>query len=171
MAAGTHPVTATWRGVGRWIGLALALLVTVPGVLRPLSGSLLSTVNLVFHEAGHVLFGLFGETVMLLGGSVMQVLVPLACAAAFLARRDRYAAGIVTLWAAHSLASVAAYIRDAPTRNLDLITGDPDTHDWWQLLGAADALRLAAPLGSAVAFLAFVAIVAGVLLAVWDELK
>ncbi|WP_309572401.1 hypothetical protein [Deinococcus sp.] len=161
----------TARRSGRWAGLAMALLVTVPGVLHPLSGSLLDSVNLVFHEAGHVVFGLLGETIMLLGGSVMQVVVPLACAGAFLLRRDRYAAGIVTLWAGQSLMSVAAYVRDAPTRNLDLITGDPDTHDWWQLLGAANALSAAAPLGNAIAFLAFAALVIGVLLAVWDELK
>ncbi|THF88351.1 hypothetical protein E7T09_03865 [Deinococcus sp. KSM4-11] len=171
MAAGEDALNPAVRRWGRWVGLAVALLVTVPGVLHPLSGSLLDHVDLVFHEAGHVIFSVLGETVMLLGGSLMQVLVPLGCAAAFLQRRDRYAAGLMTLWAGQSLMGVATYVRDAPTRNLDLITGDPDTHDWWQLLGAANALNMAAPLGSAIAFLAFVALVIGVLLAVWDELK
>ncbi|GHF30546.1 hypothetical protein HNQ07_000708 [Deinococcus metalli] len=164
-------MTLRTAALGRWAGLAAALLLTVPGVLRPLSGSLLDHVDLVFHEAGHVIFSPFGETLMLLGGSVMQVLVPLGCALTFLFRRDRYAAGLVTLWTAQSLAGVAAYVRDAPTRNLDLITGDPDTHDWWQLLGAADALSLAAPLGNMLAFLAFACLVAGVLLAVWDDVR
>ena len=52
-----------------------------------------------------------------------------------------------------------------------MITGDPDTHDWWQLLGGWNALNLADPLGRLVAFLAFTAVVVGVTLAVWDELR
>ncbi|PNY80011.1 hypothetical protein CVO96_00360 [Deinococcus koreensis] len=157
--------------LGRWLGLAVALMITVPATLRPLQGHPLDGVNLVFHEAGHVLLSVLGETVMLLGGSLFQLLVPAACIGAFLLRRDRYSAGLLTLWLAQSLASVAAYIRDAPTRQLDLITGAPDTHDWWQLLGGWNALSLADPLGRFVVFLAFAAFVTGVLLAVWDELR
>lgn len=160
---------------GRAAGLLLALWLTVPGLLDPLHGDLLSGVNLVFHEAGHVLLIWAGETVMLLGGSLGQVAVPLACAAAFLWRGDRFAAGVVGLWLAHSLAGVAAYIRDAPLRQLDLITGDPDTHDWWQLLGGwnpqANALNLADPLGRVVTFLALATLIVSVVLAVWDDLR
>lgn len=159
----------------RLAGLALALLVTVPGILNPLRGGVLDGANLIFHEAGHVLLAWAGETLMLLGGSLMQVAVPLACAAAFLLRGDRYSAGIVGLWLAQSLSGVAAYIRDAPLRQLDLITGDPDTHDWWQLLGGwnplHNSLGLADPLGRFVTFLAFAAVIVSVLLAVWDDLR
>lgn len=160
---------------GRAAGLLLALWLTVPGILNPLRGDLLGGVNLVFHEAGHVLLIPAGETLTLLGGSAAQVAVPLACAAAFLWRADRFAAGVVGLWLAHSLAGVAAYIRDAPLRQLDLITGDPDTHDWWQLLGGwnpqANALHLADPLGRFVAFLALATLIVSVVLAVWDDLR
>ncbi|OWL97932.1 hypothetical protein CBQ26_06780 [Deinococcus indicus] len=148
---------------GRAAGLLLALWLTVPGILNPLRGDLLGGVNLVFHEAGHVLLIPAGETLTLLGGSAAQVAVPLACAAAFLWRGDRFAAG------------VAAYIRDAPLRQLDLITGDPDTHDWWQLLGGwnpqANALHLADPLGRLVTFLALATLIVSVVLAVWDDLR
>ena len=50
--------------------------------------------NLIFHEAGHVLLMWAGETVTLLGGSLFQLLVPAARVATFLRREDRYAAGI-----------------------------------------------------------------------------
>lgn len=163
-----RPGAARW---GRWVGLLVALCVTVPGALHPFGGGLLDGVNLVFHEAGHVLFSLFGGTVMLLGGSAMQVLVPAACAGVFLWRRDRYSAGLVSLWTGQSLAGVSAYMRDAPTRALDLITGDPDTHDWWQLLDGAGALPLAAPLANLTAFLAFAVMLVGVVLALWDEVR
>lgn len=36
----------------------------------------LDRVDLVFHEAGHVIFGPFGEFIGILGGSLMQVLIP-----------------------------------------------------------------------------------------------
>ena len=152
----------------RLLGLALALWLTVPAVLHQPHFYLLDNVNLIFHEAGHVLLSWGGHKLMLLGGSLFQVLMPLACMAAFLLRRDRYAAGLMLLWGAESMANVSAYIADAPTRNLDLITGDPDTHDWWQLLN--DNLGAAAGLSRLVLSAAIIALVAGVLLAVWDDL-
>ncbi|MFK7603156.1 hypothetical protein ACI3L1_13195 [Deinococcus sp. SM5_A1] len=164
-------MTPLRRKAARIAGLILGLVFIVPGVLNPLQSHPLDLVNLIFHEAGHVLLMWAGETVMLLGGSLFQLLVPAACISAFLLRGDRYAAGIVTLWLAQSFAGVSAYIRDAPTRNLDLITGDPDTHDWWQLLGGWDALNLAAPLGRVVFFLALASVIVGSALALWDDVR
>lgn len=63
-------MTPALAHTGRWAGLALALLVTVPAILRPLQGYPLDGVNLVFHETGHVLLAFSGETPMLLGGSL-----------------------------------------------------------------------------------------------------
>lgn len=164
-------LTPLQRRVGRLGGLILALVFIVPGVLHPLQNHPLDLVNLIFHEAGHVLLMWAGETVMLLGGSAFQLLVPAVCSAAFLQRGDRYAAGIVTLWLGQSFAGVSAYIRDAPTRTLDLITGDPDTHDWWQLLGGWNVLGLAEPLGRMVFFMALASVIVGAALALWDEMR
>jgi len=44
--------------------------------LDPTIYRFLDRVDLVFHEAGHVIFGFFGEFIGLLGGSLMQVLIP-----------------------------------------------------------------------------------------------
>lgn len=159
---------------GPWLrlaGLGLALWVLIPGISRPLGGHLIDNVNLIFHEAGHMILMFAGETITLLGGSFFQLLIPAVCIGSFLLRRDRYAAGICTLWLGESLAGVGAYIADAPTRNLDLLTGDPDTHDWWQLLGAWNMLDSAVGLGRFVHALALVCVIAGLLLAVWDDLK
>jgi hypothetical protein len=43
-------------------------------------------VNLPFHEAGHIIFRPFGRLMTSLGGSMMQVLVPLVCMAVFLVK-------------------------------------------------------------------------------------
>ncbi|MBN4080005.1 hypothetical protein JYT60_02085, partial [bacterium AH-315-C08] len=42
--------------------------------------SFIHSVNLVFHEAGHVLFSIFGnQTLTILGGSLNQLLIPFIC--------------------------------------------------------------------------------------------
>ncbi|MFB9992162.1 hypothetical protein ACFFLM_09340 [Deinococcus oregonensis] len=158
----------------RLLGLIAAVVLVTPGILRPLTGHPLELVNLVFHEAGHVLLAWGGSTLMLLGGSLLQVLVPAVCIGSFWRRGELYAAGVLCLWLAQSWAGVAAYVRDAPTRNLDLITGDPDTHDWWQLLGACltpgcSHLNWADPLGRLLMVVAVLTALFGVLLALWND--
>ena len=59
-------------------------------LLAPLDwamNSFVHLINLVFHEAGHIIFSPFGEFMTILGGSLMQVLIPLICAAAFLVQQ------------------------------------------------------------------------------------
>jgi hypothetical protein len=51
--------------------------------------------NLIFHEAGHVIFMPFGEFTMILGGSLMQCIVPAVIVYVFLVREsDPYAASV-----------------------------------------------------------------------------
>ena len=89
---------------------------------------LLSTVNLIFHEAGHWVFVFFGETITALGGSLLQVLVPLICMVSFLRQHDLYAAAIMLWWCGDNIASVSIYMGDANALVLPLL-GDGD-HDW-----------------------------------------
>jgi len=78
----------------------LAALAAVYGVICAASPStyrFLDRVYLVFHEAGHVIFGFFGEFIGDLGGSLMQVLIPAIMVVYFFARRQRYSAAITLL--------------------------------------------------------------------------
>ena len=45
-------------------------------------------VNLVVHEAGHLLFGWFGRTLGLWGGTLFELLVPALLGAYFVAQRE-----------------------------------------------------------------------------------
>jgi len=45
--------------------------------------SFMHNINLVFHEAGHVIFRIFGNFMMILGGSLAQLLMPLIVMLAF----------------------------------------------------------------------------------------
>jgi hypothetical protein len=76
-----------------------------------IGASFLHLINLPFHEAGHVLFSPFGEFMTTLGGSLMQVVVPIACGVAFLTTHwNPFAAAVMGWWAGENLMDVAIYI-------------------------------------------------------------
>lgn len=125
----------------------------------------LDGVNLLVHEAGHLLFAPFGETLGVLGGTLLQLAVPLAFVASFWRRGERFEAAACGLWAAESLMYTAEYMADANERALPLIGGH--IHDWAWLLERAGALEAAEEIGLALRVLASVAVVG----TVWAALR
>jgi hypothetical protein len=80
-------------------------------------------VNLVFHEAGHVLMMPFGQFIHVLGGTLGQLVMPLVVCCAFLVtRRDAAGASVGLWWFGQSLTDCAPYIADA--RKLELVLFD-----------------------------------------------
>jgi len=108
--------------------------------------SFLHNVDLVFHEAGHIIFSPFGRFLQVLGGSLGQLLIPALVMAAFLLKnRDAFGASVGLWWIAQNFMDLAPYINDA--RDLDLIllggvTGKDlaEGHDWEYLLGHLNLL-------------------------------
>jgi len=98
-------------------------------------------VNLFFHEAGHVVFFPLGRFMTILGGSLLQVLVPLLCTVAFLTRHlDPFVASVTLWWTGQSLIELGPYINDARAQQMVLLGGftgqdRPGYHDWNNLLG------------------------------------
>lgn len=106
----------------------------------------MDTINLFIHEAGHFFARPFGRLIYVLGGSLMQVLLPLA----FLIvtwRQNVRQAPFVGFWVGESMINVSVYIADAPYRKLKLIAQGL-THDWNWLL--SDNLEAAEPLATIV---------------------
>jgi hypothetical protein len=98
-------------------------------------------VNLPFHEAGHIIFSLFGKFIASLGGTLGQLLIPLLCLACFLIKtRDTFAAAFCLWWFGENFMDIAPYINDARSLTLPLLggyTGDTvpyGTHDWEYIL-------------------------------------
>lgn len=54
--------------------------------------------HLPIHEAGHFIFIPFGEWMHFLGGSLFQVVFPLAFSVSFLLRKELFSALLVLLW-------------------------------------------------------------------------
>ena len=53
------------------------------GAFVPQSTWLFDGANLLFHEAGHLLFSILGEWVIMAGGTLLQLLIPGGLATAF----------------------------------------------------------------------------------------
>jgi len=106
---------------------------------------------LVFHEAGHVIFRLFGEFVTILGGTLGQLLMPaILCGALLFKNRDPFGAAIGLWLVGVSLLDVAPYVYDALHPQLVLLggrTGEEGGHDWMYLLGETGLLKRAQGLG------------------------
>ena len=106
---------------------------------------------LIFHEAGHVIFRLFGEFVMYLGGTLGQLLMPAILAGALLiTNRDPFGASIGLWLLGVSFLDVAPYVYDALHPQLMLLsgtTGEEGGHDWIYLLKAMGMLKKAQPIG------------------------
>jgi len=158
---------------GRLVGLivltALTGLVFANGLAMP-SGAILSflhLINLVFHEAGHVIFGFFGRFIAILGGSLNQVLIPAICTAVFVHRKQLGSAAVTLFWTGESLVDVAVYVADGRAMALPLLA-DGVTHDWNFILGNLGLLSSAESLGRLTFGLGALAMLAALALLGWD---
>lgn len=114
--------------------------------LPQLGGSFIHLIDLVFHEAGHIIFAPFGSFMMSLGGSLFQVMVPLLCAGALRFQQDDvFGASVCVWWAGENLLDLAPYIDDARSLQLMLLGGpaaEVEGHDWEAILMALGWLHL-----------------------------
>lgn len=101
--------------------------------------ALMDNINLPVHETGHLVFAPFGEFAAALGGSLFQVMVPLAFVLHFARREDPHAASVALWWTGQSLWNVAIYAGDAQEQELPLVGGGE--HDWAYLLAEMDLLQ------------------------------
>jgi hypothetical protein len=100
----------------------------------------LDNVNLIIHEAGHVVFSPFGQFIYLLGGSLFQVLVPIIFSSYFFLRGQNFSGSILLYWVGQNLINVSIYAGDAVVMQLPLLGGDTAIHDWNAILTMASAL-------------------------------
>ena len=140
------------------------------GAFVPQSAWLLDGTNLLFHEAGHPLFFLFGQTIGVAGGTLMQLLIPAGIAIAFFYRRQLYSASIMFLWFGQNFFGISVYIRDARAQLLPLIGGDE--HDWNYLLSHAGLLQHDQVVGEGAWFIGLLIVVTAMIMSVyfaWNE--
>jgi len=139
------------RAAGLLALLVLLVMILARGLALSGNGVLgfIHLIDLVFHEAGHPIFGVFGRFMGVLGGSLNQVLVPVVCTAAFLRQGQRAAAAVTLFWAGESLVDVAIYVADGRDMRLPLLA-EGLTHDWNWILSELSLRNQAEPIGRVV---------------------
>ena len=99
--------------------------------------------NLVVHEGGHNLFGWFGPTLGLWGGTLLQWLVPFLLAVYFFTQRQTTGFVFCLFFFFENWLYTATYMADARAQALPLVTtGDPDfvEHDFYAIFSSLGVL-------------------------------
>ena len=100
--------------------------------------------NLVVHEAGHLLFGWFGSTLGLWGGTLFELIVPAALTIYFAFHRQTTGAAFAAFFFFENFLYIATYMADARAQVLPLVTvGDSDLaeHDWFRIFSQLGLLQ------------------------------
>jgi hypothetical protein len=132
-----------------------------------IGAAFIHNINLPFHEAGHILFSPFGDLMTTLGGSLMQVLVPIVCMVAFLTTSpNAFGAAVMCWWAGENLQDVALYANDARSLQLTLIGGhtgaEVEGHDWERILQATGLLHRDHQIANAMQFVGALLMLTGI---------
>ena len=118
--------------------LMVPLLVLYWGYLTDFSHtSIVSGINLVVHEGGHLFFAWFGSDLLAVGGGTLfQLAVPALVGVMFFRQGDHFAVAVVGFWVGINLAEIAPYAADARSQLLPLVSPFPGApgHDWNYLL-------------------------------------
>lgn len=100
--------------------------------------SVVDHANLVFHEAGHLIFGILGETLGLYGGTLGQLVIPLIVGVTFWAQREPVGSAVAGVWFFENFLNIARYMADARAQLLPLVGGGD--HDWTNIFSRWGAL-------------------------------
>lgn len=131
---------------------------------------LLDNMNLLFHEAGHFVFMLLGEFMSILGGSILQIVIPLLFLGYFALKMDWLAMSFVLVWLATNLFYVATYIADSQEMALPMLI-DGMTHDWNYLLIETNLLRFDDEISTVVRIFGWSCMVGGIGFATFGVFK
>lgn len=140
---------------------------------QPAPWIFLDGVNLLIHEAGHLVFAIMGEFVTMLGGTILQLLVPMMFLGYFGLRREFFSASVMLFWVADNLINISVYMKDAQEMSLPLLV-EGSIHDWNWIFGKLGLLDYAQGIGGSVFVLgeifALVSIVGMIYLTLIEEI-
>ncbi len=132
--------------------------------------SLVGGIDLVIHEAGHLFLMWFGmDFLTAAGGTLFQIIVPLAVALTFAAQRDSYGVTVAVFWTGINLAEIGPYAADARAQLLPLVSPSSGTpiHDWHYLLSEVGLLAQDKLVGKAFHDLGILVMALGLAAGIW----
>ncbi len=135
-----------WKPVSRpaWVAWLIFYVAFLAYAFSAHGGYLfIDNANLIVHEGGHNLFGWFGPTLGLWGGTLLQWLVPFLLAAYFFTERQTTGFVFCLFFFFENWLYTATYMADARAQVLPLVTtGDPDfvEHDFHAIFASLGVL-------------------------------
>lgn len=148
-----------WRPLPRWAAaawVAFYALFLLYAFSRHGGFLFIDSANLIVHEGGHLLFGWFGETLGIWGGTLLQWLVPFVLAIYFFRQRQPAAFIFCAFFFFENWLYTATYMADARAMSLPLVTtGDSDyvEHDWNTIFSSLGLLRYDTAIAVVIRFL------------------
>ena len=122
-------------GFGLGVGLLFgAIFYFEPGFIFLVDGA-----NLLFHEAGHPLAGLFSERLETYGGTLGQLVFPCVLAASFWRKGQALSFAGAVIWFFENWLNIGRYMADARRLELPLVGGGD--HDWNTIFSRWDVLQ------------------------------
>ena len=125
----------------------------------PYQWHLIDGVNLLIHEAGHIIFRPFGEFMTIAGGSLFQVIMPGLFVGYFWYHRKLYSTALVLFWVGESILNVSVYAGDSLALQLPLLGGEDSIHDWNYMLSTLNLLPATAKIAGTIRLLGTVVII------------
>lgn len=131
------------------IGILAARAVNGDGWVRVLDDA-----NLVFHEAGHPIFGLFYERLGVYGGTLMQLALPVGVTYHFWRSQQLASCAVAGVWLFENFLNIGRYMSDARAQILPLIGSGE--HDWTTIFLNWGVLHHDTRIGGFVTFLGWI---------------
>ena len=88
--------------------------------------------NLLFHEAGHPIVGMFSQRLETYGGTIGQLVFPVILAVSFWHQGQALSFAGAVIWFFENWLNIARYLADARQQQLPLVGGGD--HDWHRIL-------------------------------------
>ena len=117
--------------------------------------------NLIFHELFHFVFGIFGQTMHFLGGTIGEFIFPIIFGGYFFLRQKFNGVFFCLWWIGFNIVTTGAYMNDAIVMRIPLIAAD-SVHDWNWLFTKFNILPHAEHIGLTVFVLGAIAMVASI---------
>ena len=124
--------------------------------------------NLMFHEAGHAVFGWAGYYTQILGGTIGELLVPFLCTLVFMRRGETTAVACCACWTFENCLYIAAYMADARRSALPLVGSDES--DWTILFTHWGVLAQDTTIAAIVRSVGWIGMIAAVAWLAWMHL-
>jgi hypothetical protein len=168
-----EPLDEPWQPVGK-IALIGWLIVYALYLLYAArahgTGLFMDLVFLPIHEGGHVLFGYLGnQTLMVMGGTILQLSVPLAIAVYFVFQRHLTGTAFAAFFFFENFLQIGTYMADARAQQLPLVNigGGEGIHDWGYLFAKLGVINQDTAIGGTVRALGWLGMIAVVVWLGW----